>query len=80
MRWIADSRIVWRESFFADVTTHRATVRFPLLFSFHGHVGGYNIFHAPIIELSCELRYTVFIAMEDTITRHCTRIACSSLC
>jgi len=45
MTMIADSRIVRRERFLADVTTHRATVCLPLLFR-HGHVGGYDIFHA----------------------------------
>jgi len=48
MTMIADSRIVRRERFLADVTTRRATVCLPLLFRqrFHGHVGGYDIFHA----------------------------------
>jgi len=75
MRWIAistvgdnDRRLVQRERFLADVTTRRAMVRLPLLFKycFYEHVGGYDIFHAmhQIVELSCEPRCIVFIAME----------------
>jgi len=77
MRWtavstvetmIADSLIVQREQFLADMTTHCATVCLPLLFRqrFHGHVGGYDIFHAmcQIIELLREPHYTAFIATE----------------
>jgi len=64
MTMIADPRIVRREQF-SQMTTHRATVCLPLLFRqcFHGHVGGYDIFHAlcQIVELLSE-RYTAFIA------------------
>jgi len=45
MTMIADPRPT---RFLAGVTTHRTTVCLPLLFRqrFHGHVGGYDIFHA----------------------------------
>ena len=63
-----DPRVVRHERFLANVTTRRATVHLPLFFRqrFHGHVGGYDIFHAmrQIVELSRELRYTIFIATE----------------
>jgi len=65
---IADSRIVRREWFLADVITRRATLCLPLRFKqrFHGHVDGYDIFHAmyQIAELLREPHYTVFIATE----------------
>ena len=68
MTMIADSRIVRRKRFLADVTTRRATICLPLLFRqhFHEHVGGYDIFHAmcQIDELLREPDYTVFIATE----------------
>ena len=43
-------------------------LRLPLFYRqrFHGHVGGYNFFHAmrQIVELSPEPRYTIFVATE----------------
>jgi len=68
MTMIAYPHVVQRERFLADVTTRRATVRLPLFFwqHLHGHIGGYNIFHAmrQVLELSREPRYIVFIATE----------------
>ena len=73
MRWTAVSTsemtmIADSAQFLADVTTRRATVRISLLYRqrFHGHIGGYDIFHAmrQIIELLRESRYTIFIATD----------------
>jgi len=47
MAMIADSRVVRRERFLADVTTRHVTICLPLLFRhqcFYGYIGGYNIF------------------------------------
>jgi len=85
MTMIADSRIIRRERLLADVTTRRATVRLPLLFRqrFHGHVGGYDIFHAirQIVELLREPRYNSFHrdGSDTTIMCRRTHIVRSSL-
>jgi len=85
MAMIADPHM-GRRKFLVNVTPRCATVRLALFFRqcFHGHVGGYDIFHSmrQIIELSCEPRYTVFIATEMTdmtITRRRTNIVRSTL-
>jgi len=85
MTMIANSRIVRRERFLADVTTHRATVCLPLLFRqcFHGHVGGYDIFHVmcQIVELLRKPLYSLHLDGSNmTIICRRTRIVRNSLC
>jgi len=75
MTMIADSRIVRRERFLADVTTHRATVCLPLLFRQCFHVSGYDIFHVmcQIVELLRKPLYSLHLAGSN-ITIMCRRI------
>ena len=81
---IAYPLIIRSERFLADVTMRRATVCFPLLFRqhFHGHIGGYDIFHAmcQIVELLRESRYIAFIDRSSTTIMCRTRIVRNSLC